>query len=432
MSLLVSTNLYLILEIAELLLFYFGILKLKFQRKKWISVLALISIFVCVNTCLWWSGAKYLDAAITPVCLLTVFLISDLTVSKRLLCFYIAELLLSVFNQTPVFLLMIKYDETFFDWKQSGFWGMICNSTFLLLEIILILVLRKYKSLDWGNLFGKYQLISFLIGLHCSVVVMVVNRAMIVNKEMRTTSKILFGLSVFFVVLIFMTVSVWLGIQQHRNQYMELQQKHMTELIALQEQQYKMLLKSDEHMRRFRHDMRAHFSVLRELSVKNHIEDVESYINQIDEILLSNNTQIYTGIVGIDAVLNDLKQEIVLNDIHFSFYGKIIIRDEIREYDLCTIFYNGLKNAIEACCGCDEKRVIEVSVGNYDKKISIRIKNTCKPIYDDVETYLSRTTKVDKKRHGMGIRSMKLSVERYNGIIRFGYIDGWFETMVLL
>ena len=50
--------------------------------------------------------------------------------------------------------------------------------------------------------------------------------------------------------------------------------------------------------------------------------------------------------------------------IDFDFEGICGVREEIKDFDLCTVFYNLLKNAIEACEQVDSSK----------KRITVKVK----------------------------------------------------------
>ena len=89
----------------------------------------------------------------------------------------------------------------------------------------------------------------------------------------------------------------------------------------------------------------------------------------------------------------------------------------IPDHHLCSLVANLLDNAIEA------SRKIE------DPKIVIEMKMD--PSMQD-KALTIRTTKADKKQHGLGRQIIDDIVRRYNGISTREIKDGWYIASVML
>ncbi|UZT06167.1 GHKL domain-containing protein [Clostridium sp. LQ25] len=83
----------------------------------------------------------------------------------------------------------------------------------------------------------------------------------------------------------------------------------------------------------------------------------------------------------------------------------------INSEDLGTILGNLLDNAIEACYFVEDgERKIDLNIYNRNNSIIISIINTKKH-----EESLEKTWKSDKLNHGIGLKSVKKLVDKYNG-----------------
>lgn len=131
----------------------------------------------------------------------------------------------------------------------------------------------------------------------------------------------------------------------------------------------------------------------------------------------------------MDAILNQSLYDAQQQGVTLKVSGYLPSNCRIETYDLCTIFANLLKNAVEASAFSKEKTV-ELSIKNKDEEIMIRVRNT----YfggrkKNGETYL--TTK-RQAGHGIGLNNIKESVERYQGKLLMMEEHNMFVTMISL
>ena len=100
---------------------------------------------------------------------------------------------------------------------------------------------------------------------------------------------------------------------------------------------------------------------------------------------------------------------------------------EIEPTDLCVIFGNALDNAIEACQKIDlsTKKEINIQVKHFNHLICFNISN---PVLTppEINNNFITTTKSDHINHGMGLYSIKKSVEKYNGCLLIECTDNIF------
>ena len=145
-----------------------------------------------------------------------------------------------------------------------------------------------------------------------------------------------------------------------------------------------------------------------------------------------DQTKKYTCNMAADAVINDQTKVMQDKNIKFQYEGCPKIREEISDYDLCTIFYNLLKNAVEGCekVEADEKGV-DVKVSNSGEQLLIRVENDT-IMKDKIIDGDMFTTKKDIKNHGFGMKSVRAVVNKYNGFYSNKIEDGKFVAFIAL
>ena len=96
----------------------------------------------------------------------------------------------------------------------------------------------------------------------------------------------------------------------------------------------------------------------------------------------------------------------------------------IPDHHLCSLVANLLDNAIEASRKIEDMKMVK----DY---LSLTIRNKMDPSMQD-KALTIRTTKADKKQHGLGRQIIDDIVRRYNGISTREIKDGWYIASVML
>lgn len=189
-----------------------------------------------------------------------------------------------------------------------------------------------------------------------------------------------------------------------------------------------------QETRRVRHDLNGYLVDLKAAIQSGRIEEAEL---KIDHILKQN--QIYrnevsrSGNLVIDALINYKYSLTQKEGIDMKCYVLIPEQIPFEGADLCIILGNLIDNAMEAVTSLPERqRYMEVSVSQVKGNLSIMVKN---PYEGDIKRNGSgqiQTSKQDSLNHGIGLSSVKRSVDKYNGELLTEYRDGMFKATVLL
>lgn len=182
------------------------------------------------------------------------------------------------------------------------------------------------------------------------------------------------------------------------------------------------LNKQYESNRLLIHDIKKHLAAINDLATIGDVVRIKSYVDYlIDSADLKENIQVSD---------NDFFNALILRYTdecqkhHINFYANIRSNtiDFMSENDITSIFCNLIENAMEAING-SANAYIELTVKNNDHNknmLIIAIKNTC---YDN--PFSSANTLVSKKSdsnfHGLGLRIIKNTVQKYNGDVNCRY-----------
>lgn len=170
--------------------------------------------------------------------------------------------------------------------------------------------------------------------------------------------------------------------------------------------------KSDEEIRRFRHDYQNHIIIVNAYLENGDTEKAKEYLNAVNMDFTNNNQAVQTGNFVADTILNVKQSKSLNSNICISFCG-FIPPYGIEDKDLSTILSNLIDNAIEACEKVLYERIIEIDAQILGTFFVLSISN---PININSTDNNLKTTKVDKKNHGIGLKNIKRAIQKYDGV----------------
>lgn len=166
--------------------------------------------------------------------------------------------------------------------------------------------------------------------------------------------------------------------------------------------------------------------------MKNHLiciknlaktEESEKYIEKINFEINQNTVDFNTGSPILDIIFYEKSLICIDKKIEYQFdvdYSKCEFIDVI---DTCSIFSNLLDNAIEACDKITQgKRFISIKGNKINNFFVIKCENS--KINDILyEGKNIATDKENKDLHGIGLKSIRDSFEKYDGVINIEISD---------
>ena len=194
--------------------------------------------------------------------------------------------------------------------------------------------------------------------------------------------------------------------------------------------QYKQSRESIELINYKYHDLKHQIAVLRS---EEDPKKREEFLNRREEEIRQYEAQNKTGNKVLDTVLTTKSLYCAKHNITFTCVADGTLLDFMEVMDICSIFGNALDNAIE----CElkipdkEKRLIHVSVSKQKNFLLLRFEN----YYDTELNYQGGafiTTKRDKEFHGYGLKSIRYTVNKYDGAVSIDTKENWFDLKILI
>lgn len=180
-------------------------------------------------------------------------------------------------------------------------------------------------------------------------------------------------------------------------------------------------------MRGWRHDYRHHIQTMKVHAANGEYEEIDRYLEMLDDDLTNVETVVKTGNRMADAILNSKLSLAAEKEIEVKAEAKIPVSLTISELDLCIIIGNLLDNAIDACMELPvEERLIRIYMemkGNY---LYFSLINTA----GGKKKSSFKTTKGEG--HGFGISRLDAVVKKYGGYVTRASEDNAFSTEILL
>ena len=203
--------------------------------------------------------------------------------------------------------------------------------------------------------------------------------------------------------------------------------------LQLQKNYYEELEQNQKQIRKFRHDMNNHLSVVGYILQKGELQKARDYFDKISVYMQTANRKFCENSV-VNAVLNakyNLMTDAKIDGFFHISIDKLLFIDDV---SLCTLFANTLDNAIEACQKIEapDRRKLELKCRYTENGyFSLELINSkINEIVVQKNQYIS--DKEDKSAHGIGISSIRDIVEKYEGTLDISYDDTSFKVVILI
>lgn len=300
------------------------------------------------------------------------------------------------------------------------------NFNFYRLELIgfskfmLVMSVVALKKLNIKSELSIKQYLSVFVPITANIIFIIVMWSF-VYKYIPNNTHINYIVLVLSGLLIFSNISIITIINSIvRDKQLKIENQKIKEKIDIQYNYYLSLKKEQEKIDKFRHDMKNHLICIKNLAKT---EESEKYIEKINFEINQNTVDFNTGSPILDIIFYEKSLICIDKKIEYQFdldYSKCEFIDVI---DTCSIFSNLLDNAIEACDKITQgKRFISIKGNKINNFFVIKCENS--KINDILyEGKNIATDKENKDLHGIGLKSIRDSFEKYDGVINIEISD---------
>ncbi|MBR0535334.1 MAG: GHKL domain-containing protein [Clostridia bacterium] len=234
------------------------------------------------------------------------------------------------------------------------------------------------------------------------------------------------GLVVINILIFFLFSRLQSQLELQKNQLL------ISTQMRLEKQSFQKMEESYNRTREIRHDMKNHIISLKGIAENGNREQLLNYLEKMTDALEEATYISFSKNSAVDAIINEKLLIAQRNNISTHFDILPLNSENVPSMDICTILSNALDNAIEACLKIDNptERYINVRI-TADNGIFISVANpTAHPPKKRAGVIIS--SKNDKENHGLGLKSIKRTVEKHNGDILIKYEKGIFTLIAQL
>lgn len=194
---------------------------------------------------------------------------------------------------------------------------------------------------------------------------------------------------------------------------------------------YEDRLEMNTEIRKIAHDIKNHLYYLESTIGKNENKG-SVYLDKLKNRIERCENVVFTKCDILDVLIrgkcNEMDALKIQYDIDINFECGIFIE----EIDIVAIFGNLIDNAIEACARIDSgDRKICIYCNRIEDFIALKVVNSSNNEYCFKNGKLT-TIKYDKRNHGIGLMSVKETVEKYNGKYTYKIEEGYYTVNVVI
>ncbi|AYV72216.1 GHKL domain-containing protein [Bacillus sp. PK3-056] len=206
--------------------------------------------------------------------------------------------------------------------------------------------------------------------------------------------------------------------------------KAVQDILQNQYAQYQLSKESIEMINFKYHDLKNQLIALR---AEENVDKRNEFLEKMENDIKFYEAQNKTGNHVLDTVLTSKNLHCIKNGITLTCVADGTLLNDMDVVDITTIFGNALDNAIEHVQQIKEaeKRLIHVSVFTQKKFLMIRIENYFEGDLK-LEAGLPVTTKKDSFNHGYGLKSIRYTVQKYDGVVSVDQKGKWFELKIFM
>lgn len=273
-----------------------------------------------------------------------------------------------------------------------------------------------------GLLFERKNLVNWQwIVIGCSLVF-----STVAGKTLITLSRDFPGIQMQEQKLMLLCVScIWLMClimyfvvqQMSKDNQTKLEYELMKEKEKYSKESMEIIKRSNEELREFKHDLKNYLLPLQEAMETMPQSEMVKVWEKINQKIEDVQTLIQTGNSYVDSMINTkitlARSEKV--DVKCTILSKM---EGIDDLEFCTVFGNLMDNAIEAERKVTGKKEIIIFVEEKRGYLRLEIQNKIEKSVLNENSSLN-TTKKDTSSHGIGHKSVKRTMQKVGGALKY-------------
>ena len=416
-------------------LIFFGIFargkKIKVKQKISAICLLISIVYVCVHFLKNYTIVKLLMIMLTM--LIVIRFLYEISAVKTIILTLLIQGIIGVIDYIVIMIVTARYNNIDILEDSTDLIGVlviIASRIILFLFLIIIKrisVIKKKNVIDMSN----KEWLQFLIFPIFTLITVIVMTNSMVTSYHEDIVNVYYVIAIVLIVLnmvVFHLINEILENSQRIREADVLKQQSIGQLEL-----YNSLRKNYDIQRKRTHEYKNQIMCIDSLLKKKNYNKLEEYINSIFDKLDGQLDMVDTNNEVVNAVINAKYYEALQNDVLFILKINDLSHIKVSDEDIVTILSNLLDNAIEAAGQCEiDKRTVGIKLLYEDDVLSIAVSNSYKTEPEIMEDGYMQTIKDDKEQHGLGIRNVVATLEKYNAEYVIDYKNGEFVFSIII
>jgi hypothetical protein len=416
-------------------LIFFGIFargkKIKVKQKISAICLLISIVYVCVHFLKNYTIVKLLMIMLTM--LIVIRFLYEISAIKTIILTLLIQGIIGVIDYIVIMIVTARYNNIDILEDSTDLIGVLVIIAsriilfLLLITVKRISVIKKKNVIDMSN---KEWLQFLIFPIFTLITVIVMTNSMITSYH-EDIVNVYYVIAIVLIVLnmvVFHLINEILENSQRIREADVLKQQSIGQLEL-----YNSLRKNYDIQRKRTHEYKNQIMCIDSLLKKKNYDKLEEYLNSIFDKLDGQLDMVDTNNEVVNAVINAKYYEALQNDVLFILKINDLSHIKVSDEDIVTILSNLLDNAIEAAGQCDiDKRTVGIKLLYEDDVLSIAVSNSYKTEPEIMEDGYMRTIKDDKEQHGLGIRNVVATLEKYNAEYIIDYKNGEFVFSIIM
>lgn len=298
---------------------------------------------------------------------------------------------------------------------------------FIMSELLAIIFITFLKNLKNSKNNFKVSWTFFCISLLVSIITIYLEIQIFMQENISNTT---YALSMTSVLILNFTI-FYLYDSISKSFHDKIKSEIEKHKIIYYRNEVKLIHENSEALKQFRHDVKNRLIVLKHMIEDNKTDEAVNYISLLTDQISNITLFSETGNLAIDSIINyKLTQALHLG---IKTDAEIILPKQLHicEDDFVVILGNLLDNAIEAASKMEDEKYVNLSIRYQPSNLIILLRNS----FDgkvNVKNDVFDTTKSNRQLHGIGLRSIESTIQKYHGEMLVEYNDREFYTKMIL
>lgn len=223
--------------------------------------------------------------------------------------------------------------------------------------------------------------------------------------------------SISAIILVFSNIVLFFVYERsvkNANELIEL--KSIEQKAEIDNAHFEILERQNKNLMVYAHDTKNHLQAIRNMTDD---ESIIEYLEHLTADLNKYSRHASSGNHNLDVIINKYVTECEIKGVSFDYDVRLSNLSGVQMFDLVSILGNLLDNALESAEKSGGKS-IRLQTDHRNTYDVIVVTNSCdvKPV---AQGNVLKSSKANKKQHGLGIKSIKSALKNYSGDYNWEY-----------